>query len=262
MNDITIQALGQSGFLLSSKTGRFLFDPYLSNIVAEKYGADFERLIPTPLKPEMIKNIDAIFITHIHDDHCDVKTLSGLLKTNPHLKIYAPEICLPTLLEAGFSKDQIAVAVESEAEVKKDVKVRSVPAAHLQIERSNAGSLNCVGYILEIDGVVFYHSGDTMPHDEISQALPKSIDLAFLPINERNFFRDKRGIIGNLTLREALTWVEELGIKKWIPMHWDMFKLNSVFPEELNFLAKKMDVENKIQWLTCGQVMALEVKNR
>ena len=67
-----------------------------------------------------------------------------------------------------------------------------------------------------------------------------SIDVAFIPVNERNFYREKRGIIGNMSVREAFQMAADIGVKTLVPTHWDMFAPNSVYKEELDLLYKLM----------------------
>ena len=62
------------------------------------------------------------------------------------------------------------------------------------------------------------------------------MNIVILPINEHNFMREKLGIIGNMSLREAFYLADFLNTKELIPIHWDMFELNSVFKEEIQLL--------------------------
>jgi L-ascorbate metabolism protein UlaG (beta-lactamase superfamily) len=59
-----------------------------------------------------------------------------------------------------------------------------------------------------------------------------------LPVNEDNFFRRRRGIVGNMTIREAFGLAAEVGIQSVVPVHWDMFAVNSASPEEIKAVYK------------------------
>ena len=72
--------------------------------------------------------------------------------------------------------------------------------------------------------------------DELKD-LPR-VDIAILPVNEDNFFRRKRGIIGNMSIREAFGLADLLNFKNVIPVHWDMFEFNSTLPEEIKSVNK------------------------
>jgi L-ascorbate metabolism protein UlaG (beta-lactamase superfamily) len=64
------------------------------------------------------------------------------------------------------------------------------------------------------------------------------IDTALLPVNEDNYFRRRRGIVGNMTIREAFGLAAELGIRSVVPVHWDMFAVNSASPDEIKAVYK------------------------
>jgi L-ascorbate 6-phosphate lactonase len=132
--------------------------------------------------------------------------------------------------------------------------LRAVPAAHTEIHRNLEGELRDVGYLLKMGDTTIYHAGDTIPHPEIFTALKgEGIDIAFLPVNERNHYRDAQGIIGNMTLREAFQMATDLGVKTLIPTHWDMFAPNSAFPEEIELLHKLLAPPFELKILHAGQ---------
>jgi L-ascorbate metabolism protein UlaG (beta-lactamase superfamily) len=56
------------------------------------------------------------------------------------------------------------------------------------------------------------------------------IDAALLPINGRDSEREGRGIVGNLTEREAAWLAAEMGADTLVPMHYDMFERNRGSP--------------------------------
>jgi glycosyltransferase involved in cell wall biosynthesis len=62
-----------------------------------------------------------------------------------------------------------------------------------------------------------------------------------LPVNEHNFFRGRRGIIGNMSIREAFGLASEIGAKQVVATHWDMFAANSVEPDEIRLVHQKLD---------------------
>jgi L-ascorbate metabolism protein UlaG (beta-lactamase superfamily) len=78
-------------------------------------------------------------------------------------------------------------------------------------------------------------AGDTSVCEEMIEHLHalKPIHTALLPVNEDNFFRRRRGIVGNMSVREAFGLAAELGIEQVVPVHWDLFEANSTTPEEI-----------------------------
>jgi L-ascorbate metabolism protein UlaG (beta-lactamase superfamily) len=64
------------------------------------------------------------------------------------------------------------------------------------------------------------------------------IEIAVLPVNERNYYRDRRGIVGNMSIREAFGLAEEIGARTLVPVHWDMFAPNCVPREEIELACR------------------------
>ncbi len=254
---IKVTALGQSGYLFETNSVTFLVDPYLSDYVEEKAGVEFKRMIPPPVRAKELTGIDYVFCTHAHWDHCDPHTISDLLTNNPNLKVICTYDCLGNLKEATVSSDQIILADGEWHDLSTDTCWRSVPAAHTELEWDQRGLTRFCGFVFEIAGSVFYHAGDCIPHEETAKQLPKKIDWAFVPVNERNCYRNRQGIVGNMTVREALQWIEEINALHWVPTHWDIFPLNRTYPEEVTFLAHKQGGEAKINWLPAGESMEI-----
>jgi L-ascorbate metabolism protein UlaG (beta-lactamase superfamily) len=79
--------------------------------------------------------------------------------------------------------------------------------------------------------VTIYHSGDTIGAPELLDALAgRHIDLALLPINGRDFFRERQDLVGNLWPREAVELAVALGARVLIGTHNDLFAENRVRP--------------------------------
>jgi len=61
-----------------------------------------------------------------------------------------------------------------------------------------------VGFVVDLNGVRLYHAGDTTIYPGMVERLqPLDIDVALIPINGRDWFREQRQIIGNCDHREA-----------------------------------------------------------
>ena len=112
----------------------------------------------------------------------------------------------------------------------------AIPAAHPKIRFDHDGQPQAVGYLFKHHGRSLYLAGDTSVCDELLEVLKSigPIDTALLPVNEDNFFRRRRGILGNMTIREAFGLAAEVGIQCVVPVHYDMFAVNSASPDEIN----------------------------
>lgn len=233
--NIPVQMLGQSGCRLEFPGFIVCMDPYLSNSVQELDGDDLVRLMPIPCKPASITDVDCVLISHEHIDHCDPHTLPELAKASPQARFIGPEAVLKILQDWGVEPERCVLARELWQELGPDLRILATPAAHPEIERDADGNLRYVGYILDYQGRLLYLAGDTSVSEELITVLAaqNGIDIGFMPVNERNFFRQRRGIIGNMSVREAFNLAMETGIRRLVPVHWDMFGANSVSIDEI-----------------------------
>lgn len=245
---IKLTALGQVGYILDIQGTRIVIDPYLSDYVETLYGAEFKRISPKALNASDINDVEYILISHEHEDHCDPITLQEIYDANNKVKVICPKECNAIIQNIPFI-EVINPKVLEEIKIEK-VNLKIIPSCHPELSIKDDFS-RFLGFIIEIDGFIMYHPGDTIPFKEAKEYLPKKINLAFLPINERNYFRDSVGIIGNMTIREAIQWTQELNVEHWIPTHWDVFRGNSTFKEELDLLSMKMDMNN-YSWIDAG----------
>jgi L-ascorbate metabolism protein UlaG (beta-lactamase superfamily) len=75
------------------------------------------------------------------------------------------------------------------------------------------------------------------------------IKIAILPVNEHNYFKENLGILGNMGIRDAFYFAKILQCEELIPMHWDMFKCNSVFKEQISLLYDLLKPKFKLNFL-------------
>jgi glycosyltransferase involved in cell wall biosynthesis len=66
------------------------------------------------------------------------------------------------------------------------------------------------------------------------------VHTAFLPVNEHNFFKERRGILGNMSVREAMQFAHEIAASQVVAVHWDMFRDNAVSPEEIRLVRQQL----------------------
>lgn len=234
--------LGQSGFRFDFAGYVVLTDPYLSESVAAADGPEFVRLKPPPMMPEAIDDASLVLISHVHLDHCDPETLLPISVASPDCRFMGPAQVLQALDRCGVDRARLLAASERRQVFGPAVAVTTVPAAHKHIERERDGSLRFVGYVLEHGGRRYYFAGDTCVHDSVLATLAalRPIDVAFLPVNECNFYRDRCGIVGNMSVRDAFRMAEELGVPAVVPMHYDMFAPNCVYREEIELVYERM----------------------
>jgi L-ascorbate metabolism protein UlaG (beta-lactamase superfamily) len=252
--------LGQVGFRFQFDETVAFIDPYLTDYVADQFGANLKRRIAAPFHPDEIRDAQWVFITHAHADHADPTSLGPIARSSPRARFVCTYETEAILAQADVDPSRIVLAEEKWSELREGLSVKTVPAAHLSLERNDKQQLRYAGFLFRHKGKLFYHAGDTIPHPEIFESLKKEgpIDYAFFPVNERNYFRDQQGIIGNMSIREAFAMAEELRVRVLIPTHWDLFQPNSVFPEEIEFLHQKLAPNFKLQICPVGQKYVFE----
>lgn len=81
-----MQKLGHSCLLIEQSDARLLLDP-------GAFSAGFERLT----------GLTAVLITHIHEDHLDVRRLRVLLESNSSTRVFCDEASATSLAELGVS---------------------------------------------------------------------------------------------------------------------------------------------------------------
>lgn len=253
-----IQALGQAGFVFDVSGLRLVVDPYLSDSVAEKYGEELRRQIPVVVSPDAIVAVDWILLTHAHLDHTDPETLRQMVKASPNARFIAPFEVREILSEIGWGGSAVCAPPGDWLTLGSGVAVRAIPAAHVDLERNSHGECRYVGFLFRFGDFTVYHAGDTIPHPEIFSALNgESIDWAMLPVNERNYYRDRAGIVGNMSLREAFRMAAELGARTLIPIHWDLFAPNRTHRREIEMLYELERPPFSLEVLPAGTVKLL-----
>lgn len=150
------------------------------------------------------KDADIIFITHSHYDHFSEEDIEKVRKDNTYLVV--PEDCLIKSLKMGFDESRILVVEPSEKYELLGIKFKTVPAYNIEKQYHSKES-NWVGYILEINDVHYYISGDT---DITPEAKAVNCDVAFVPI----------GGIYTMNAKEAASLINTIEPQIAIPTHY------------------------------------------
>ena len=237
---VTLYWLGQAGFVVDSMYGRFVIDPYLSDSLAHKYrGTRYPhvRMMPIPIAPEHIAGIDYVLCTHRHTDHMDPSTLQPMAQAQPNLQFVVPEA---SLVEAqkrcGVGLDRLIPAnFGRKLSLHQGVNVHVIASAHEELSTDAWGNSEWLGYVLEVDGLRIYHSGDCVPYPGLVQQLRElKIDVALLPVNGRDLDRLGNGVPGNFTLNEAIDIAVEAGIPHLIGHHHGLFDFSTIAPQDID----------------------------
>jgi L-ascorbate 6-phosphate lactonase len=226
---LALWSLGQSGFVIKGGQTIAYIDPYLSDRL-DAAGKSVRRF-PAPLDPSQASNAQVVFTTHEHGDHADVATLGPLMAASAGATLVTTPQGRELALQANVADERIRVARLGERVELAGLAYTPIPAAHYSYEVDPHGHSRWMGFLIECNGVTLYHSGDTIVIPQIFEALAgRSIDIALLPINGRDFFREQRNIVGNMWPGEAIDLAVRLEARLLLATHNDLFAHNRVSP--------------------------------
>lgn len=231
-NSLAIWGLGQMGLAIKGPEALIYIDPYLSNSLQEQYGDHVARAYPPPLLPHRLTQVDYFLISHEHPDHLDPATVAPVAQASPQAKFIAPGWCLDILSGLNIPAERIIVptALEPFTLPGTSLRLTAVPTAHYEIEYDEAKGHRWLGFLIQWNGVTFYHSGDMIIHPgylDMMRGLPTP-DVAILPINGRDWFREQANMLGNLWPAEAARLALDLGWDVLIAGHNDLLPINTI----------------------------------
>ena len=249
-----ITYLGQEGFLIEYKDTRFLTDPYLSDYVDRNSAIkDFEwiRAYAPPMTVCELGNIDAVFLTHDHDDHTDPDTTAEINKEKKNAKFIISESKTRFLNSLGVPLERIEGVQCFKEYSFGDISVIPIPAAHEELHESpeyGEDVFDELGYIFILGDVTLFHAGDTYDYEGMAELINKykreNTLVTLLPVNGADEERRAKGIAGNLDCHEAFDLAKRCNADLIIPMHHDLYPKNGVSNEEIIKTAEADKVEN------------------
>ncbi|NJM08335.1 MBL fold metallo-hydrolase, partial [Candidatus Gracilibacteria bacterium] len=175
----------------------------------------------------------AVFATHDHRDHVDEETLTPLLAASSQALLITSPQGAARMQQAGLAAERVVTPVLGQEATLGALRYTAIPAAHYAFEVDSHGRASYQGFVIHFNGVTLYHAGDTIMFPELLEALAmveRPIDVALLPINGRDGFREARGIVGNLLPDEAVLLAQRIGARSLLATHNDMFAENRVNP--------------------------------
>lgn len=249
--------LGQEGFLFKNKDSYLAVDPYLSDYVDRNCSeyVNWKRNYEPPITPKEIAFVNVVLCTHSHYDHADPDTLSKIAANNSNTKFVIPAPCVETVAGYGIDKENIIPAKAFEEIDIEGYKIIPIPSAHEELHSDEKGNYFELGYVIKKNEQTFFHAGDMCMYDGLIQSLKKyDINIAFLPINGRDYFRNNADIIGNFNCEEAVLLAKEIGAKMLVPMHHDLYDVNCVSVESFVGVIKKYDAFRSYHIFSPGEL--------
>ena len=234
---LALWSLGQSGFVIKGGSTIAYIDPYLSDSGAA-IGAP--RRFPIQIDPAKVQHANMVFATHEHFGHADGPTLGPLMAASPQARLITSPQGREIALQAEVLAERVIVPRVGERVELTGLAYTAIPAAHgasaltgprYVYEEDDEGHARWMGFLISCNGVTLYHAGDTVLIPEILTALiGQKIDIAILPINGRDFFREQKEIVGNLWPGETIELAVAIKARVLIGCHNDLFDGNRVNP--------------------------------
>lgn len=240
---ISLWRLGQAGFLVRTPEVTIGIDLYLSDWlerVSDDNPEPVTRATPSPLRPEDLPRLDVAFATHEHPDHLDPGTIAAIARRHPTTRVVVPEPLRQHAVALGVGEGQVVGALRDRVFDLPGLVVRPVAAAHAFHPEAFGGYTfwldehghdRALGYVLELNGVRLFHAGDTVYWPGMAEHLRDlHIDIGLLPINGRDWARERAGLVGNLSVDDAaaLAWHADMDLV--VPCHYDGIVGNTADP--------------------------------
>ncbi|MEW6455735.1 MAG: MBL fold metallo-hydrolase [Acidobacteriota bacterium] len=149
--------------------------------------------------PKNLEKADLILVTHPHYDHFSVEDIEKIKKQGTIL-------VGPKDVISQYKGEKKEIAPDTEIEVM-NVKIKGIPAYNIN-KKFHPKANNWVGYIITLDNITLYHTGDTDFIPEMKKI--EKIDIAFFPV----------GGTYTMDALEAAEACNAISPKIAIPMHW------------------------------------------
>ena len=229
-----IWGLGQMGVIVKGTDATLVIDPYLTNSIGDHAGEWWARGYAPPLMPDELRGVDYYLASHEHGDHLDTMTAAPASLASPDMQFVTSGWCVDKLLNrAQVDEGQIIVPTAFEPMMLPGTSARLtvIPSAHYEKEYEPDKGYRWLGFLIEWNGVTFYHSGDTVIYPgylESLHSLPTA-DVAMIPVNGRDWYRETgQNAVGNLTPEEAPQLALDAGWDMVIIGHNDLFPNNAI----------------------------------
>lgn len=250
--------IGQEGFVLKSAALIIYIDPYLSTYaerVTRGKPNEHVRIKPAPMRPEDVHHADIVLCTHDHADHIDPDSIPAIAVRSPQAQFVLPECARDTMRGLGIDDNRIHTMKGDDDLSLKEINVHAIPAKHEEFDEHPEKGYPYLSYVINIDSINIFHAGDTIRYYGQSERLRQyRIDLAFLPINGRDDFRHGLDFAGNFDCEEAVRFARDINAGLTIPMHYDMFTINTADINEFRRIAD----EHRLRYLVMDHAGSIQ----
>jgi len=181
--------IANSGFIVNVGTDKVLFDGLFQNGMNKYLEPDEQtvNLIKNGLHP--FDDLDIVFVSNFHADHFDPFLATQLMLNNQKVKMVCPQQVINKMMifTADYAriKDRIIEATPVANQYDRIiVNGFEIVACHIKHEKIENDHVENMGYLVNMNGVKIFHSGDSNPEtlDDIRglNLGEMKIDIAFL----------------------------------------------------------------------------------
>ncbi len=149
-------------------------------------------------------NAKYLFITHSHYDHFSIEDIEKV--RNEDTIFFVTPDCKEKLLEIGVDEKRIVTVAPDEMYRFNKIEVQVIPAYNIDKEYHKK-EYGWVGYLIKINGVTYYITGDTDVNEDIQNI---KCDVLFVPI----------GGTYTMDYKEASDYTNSIKPKYVIPIHY------------------------------------------
>jgi L-ascorbate metabolism protein UlaG (beta-lactamase superfamily) len=247
--------LGQSGYVIKSRTGTLVIDAYLSEHLTQKYEKSDRphvRMTESPLRGHELTGVDLFISTHKHSDHLDPGSMPDLMRGSPQAVLILPEAIEEHAADLGLPRERLWGMDDGKFRQRAGFTIRALPSAHEGLDTDDRGRHLYLGFIIEADGRTIYHCGDCMIYDGLAERICAcgTLDAMFLPINGQD---PARGVAGNMSASEAVALAAGCRPRYLVPNHYDMFTFNTVPIADFELAAAALPADVRAKILKCGE---------
>lgn len=149
-------------------------------------------------------NAKYLFITHSHYDHFSIEDIEKV--RNEDTIFFVTPDCKEKLLEIGVDEKRIVTVAPDEMYRFNKIEMQVIPAYNVNKEYQKK-EYGWVGYLIKINGVTYYITGDTDANEDIQNI---KCDVLFVPI----------GGTYTMDYKEAADYTNSIKPKYVIPIHY------------------------------------------
>ena len=242
MIGLKITFLGQCGFLLEFQEHRIVIDPCLSDfldVTMSKDDVQWKREFPSPVTLLEL-NPTMVLLSHMHYDHLDPWTIGPYIKAGGKALFVGPFAVEERLRNENVKEIQFL----DEGMDYKEVPIYAIPCAHPDLHKDEEGHYKELCYVIGDGEERIFFGGDMMVYPGLVERVREmNCKLALLPCNGWDDWRKNHSIVGNTSAEEAATFARDIGVTAFVPMHHDLFKINSCSETVIDEAAEKAGVQ-------------------